>query len=149
MLILILGLMIGAFATFLVLRVKFPRTKIDDYQFDTHDFFNVISVAFGLGCIGIIVAICCIAPKVATESIFDDKIVMYQEENALIEQDVDRIVKEYLQHEQNTYKDLKTEESAITLITLFPKLKSDSLVQEQLGIYVKNNAIIKNLKAQL
>ena len=82
------------------------------------------------------------------ESIYDDKIAMYQEENAIIEQDVDRIVETYLKHEKNTYKDLKTEESAITLVTLFPELKSDSLVQEQLEIYVKNNATIKSLKSR-
>ena len=148
MLVLILGLLIVGFVTFLVLRVKFPRTKVDDYQFDTHDFFNVISVVFGFGCLGVIIAICCLAPKVATESIYDDKIAMCQEENAIIEQDVDRIVEAYLKHEKNTYKDLKTEESAITLVTLFPELKADSLVQRQLGIYVDNNATIKNLKAR-
>lgn len=61
---------------------------------------------------------------------------------------IDKIVKEYLEHEHDTFEDLKTEESAITLVTLFPELKSDTLVQQQLEIYVKNNAQIKYLKEE-
>lgn len=73
---------------------------------------------------------------------------MYQEENAIIEQDINRIVEEYLKHEQDTFTDLKTEESSITLVTLFPKLKSDKLVQQQLEIYVANNVKIKRLREE-
>ena len=73
---------------------------------------------------------------------------MYQEENKKIEQDIDRIVQEYLEHEQDTFSGLKPEDSSITLITLFPELKSDSLVQKQLEIYTKNNAQIKELKEE-
>ncbi len=69
-----------------------------------------------------------------------------KEENAIIEKDIDRIVDTYLKHEQDTYADLKTEESSIALVTLFPELKSDTLVQQQLEIYVYNNAKIKRLK---
>ncbi len=70
---------------------------------------------------------------------------MYQEENERIEQDVDRIVQEYLKHEHDTLTDLKTEKSSITLVTLFPELKTDILVQQQLEIYVANNAKIRSL----
>ena len=38
------------------------------------------------------------------------------------------------------------EESSITLVTFFPELKSDTIVQQQLEIYVANNAKIKSLK---
>lgn len=99
----------------------------------------------GISC-GIIIAICCIAPQVATASTIDSKIAMYQEENATIEQNIDRVVDAYLEHEHETFADLKTEESSITLVTLFPELKSDTLVQQQLEIYVDNNAKIKELK---
>lgn len=73
---------------------------------------------------------------------------MYQEENAIIEQDINRIVEEYLKHEQDTFAELKTEESSITLVTLFPELKSDTLVQQQLEIYVANNVKIKRLREE-
>ena len=72
---------------------------------------------------------------------------MYEEENAKIEQDIDRIVEHYLKYEQDTFANLK-DESPITLVTLFPELKSDALVQQQLEIYVDNNAEIKSLKEE-
>lgn len=146
MLILILGLTLIAFVTFLVLRVKYPsRNSLD---FDVHDFFTAMSWVFGIISLCIIITICLLTPKVATESVIDSKIAMYQEENINIEQDIDKIVQEYLVHEHDTLADLKTEESSITLVTLFPELKSDTLVQQQLEIYVANNAKIKALKEE-
>ena len=71
---------------------------------------------------------------------------MYQEENEKIEEDIDKIVKEYLKHEQDTFVDLKTKQSSITLLTLLPELKSDNLVQQQLKSYLENNEKIKSLK---
>ena len=147
MLILVLVLTFGAFIVFAKLTNKYS-SKRDIYRGTIWDFFMAMSVVFGVVSAGLIIAICCIAPKVATESIYDDKIAMCQEENVKIEQEVDKIVETYLKHEKNTYKDLKTEKSAITLVTLFPEIKSDSLVQRQLGIYVDNNTTIKNLKAR-
>lgn len=146
MLILILGIAVVAFVVFLVLRVKYPST--DNWGFDTHDFFTLMSVVFGFIVLGLIIKICGLSTKVATEDTIDSKIEMYQEENANIEQDIDKIVKEYLEHEHDTFADLKTEESSITLVTLFPELKSDTLVQQQLEIYVSNNAKIKSLKEE-
>lgn len=145
MLILILGLTLIAFVTFLVLRVKYPSRN--SYHFDVHDFFTAMSLVFGIISLGIIIAICCLTPKVATESVIDSKIAMYQEENANIEQDIDKIVQEYLVHEHDTFADLK-KESSITLVTLFPELKSDTLVQQQLEIYVANNAKIIALREE-
>lgn len=87
-------------------------------------------------------------PDVATASTIDDKITMYQEENARIEQDIDRIVEEYMKHENDTFTDLKTEESSITLVALFPELKSNTLVQQQLEIYIANNEKIKILREE-
>lgn len=146
MLILILGLVLVAFIVFLVLRVKYPSTH--SVYSDTHDFFTAMSWIFGIVAIGLVIAVCCLSTKVATESTIDSKIEMYQEENANIEQDIDKIVKEYLEHEHDTFADLKTEESSITLVTLFPELKSDTLVQQQLEIYVANNAKIKQLREE-
>lgn len=146
MLILILGLVLVAFIIFLVLRVKYPSTH--SWSSDTHVFFTAMSWVFGIVAIGLVIAVCCLSTKVATESTIDSKIEMYQEENANIEQDIDKIVKEYCEHEHDTFADLKTEESSITLVTLFPELKSDTLVQQQLEIYVANNAKIKQLREE-
>lgn len=144
MLILILALVFVAFIVFLVLRVKYP-SKHTVYN-GVHEVFTAMSWIFGIVCIGLIIAICCLITKVATESVIDSRIAMYQEENANIEQDINIIIKGYLEHEHDTFGDLKTEESSITLITLFPELKSDAFVQQQLEIYAVNNVKIKSLK---
>ena len=146
MLILFLGLSLIALVIFLVLRVKYPCTGSSNL--DVHDFFTIMSWIFGLIFIDIFITICFLVTQVATESVIDNKIEMYQEENTNIEEDIDKIVKEYLAHEHNTFADLKTEESSITLVTLFPELKSDTLVQQQLEIYVANNAKIKELREE-
>ncbi len=85
-------------------------------------------------------------PVVATAGKIDEKIAMYKEENAKIEAQMDVIVEKYMKYEHDTFVDLKTEESVITLVTLFPELKSDELVQEQINVYIHNNAKIKELK---
>lgn len=146
MLILILGIALVAFVAFLVLRIKYPSRHSTDL--DVHEFFTAMSWLFGFVVLGLIISICRLSITVATESTIDSKIEMYQEENANIEQDIDKIVKEYLKHEHDTFADLKTEESSITLVTLFPELKSDTLVQQQLEIYVANNAKLKRLKEE-
>jgi hypothetical protein len=73
------------------------------------------------------------------------KIEMYQEENTNIEESMDLLVQKYMNYESDTYGDLKGE-SSITLVSLYPELKADTLVEQQLVIYVENNNKIKSLK---
>lgn len=77
--------------------------------------------------------------------VIDKKIEMYQEENTNIENNIDVLVKNYMEHEKSTLKEFKAE-SSITLVNLYPELKSNELVQQQLNIYVENNNKIKELK---
>ena len=146
MVILIFGIALVALIVFLVLRVKYPIEK--DYLLDSHSFFTFMSWVSGIVVLGSFISFCSLSTTVSTENTIDEKIKMYQEENANIEKDIDKVVKEYLKHEHDTYADLKTEESSITLVTLFPDLKSDNLVQQQLNIYVRNNSTIKYLKEE-
>lgn len=70
---------------------------------------------------------------------------MYTEQNEEIEQDVNVLVKNYMKYESDTYGLLKGE-SSISLVSLYPELKSDSLVEEQVSLYMENNRDIKRLK---
>lgn len=74
-----------------------------------------------------------------------DKIKMYQEENAKIEEQIDTLVKQYMNYEGNTLKEFASD-SSITLVTMYPDLKSDTLVQTQIKTYTNNNNKIKELK---
>lgn len=146
MLALILGLVVVAMVTFIILSSKTQHTG--DFEFNAHTLSITFAWLCGVVALIFTIIICCLVSEVATANVLDQKIAMYQEENATIEQDIDRIVEEYLMHEQDASAGLKTEESSITLVTLFPELKSDTLVQQQLEIYVANNAKIKKLKEE-
>ena len=144
MLILILGLAFVAMIAFMILSTKTKSAEKD--KFSPRGLFWSLGLVFGSIVFSMIIAICCLVPKIAEVAILDEKIAMYQEENEKIEEDIDKIVKEYLKHEQDTFVDLKTEQSSITLLTLLPELKSDNLVQQQLKSYLENNEKIKSLK---
>lgn len=78
----------------------------------------------------------------------DSKIAMYTEENQKIEEDMNILVEQYMNYESNTYGDLRSE-SSITLVSLYPELKADTLVEKQIEVYTANNKKIKELKEKL
>ena len=78
-------------------------------------------------------------------SVLDARIAMYTDENERIEQQVAEVVRQYQQYETDIFTEVNPE-SAITLVALYPDLKSDSLVQSQIELYTENNKIIKSLK---
>lgn len=73
------------------------------------------------------------------------KIDMYTEENQKIEQDISVMVNQYMEYEGNVMDDVSGE-SAITLVNLYPDLKSSELVKQEISIHTENNAKIKKLK---
>lgn len=97
--------------------------------------FVVISVIAG-----VIVGI-----GVTEASVLDERITMYTDENERIEQQVAEVVRQYQQYETNIFTEVNPE-NAITLVALYPDLKSDSLVQSQIELYTENNKTIRSLK---
>lgn len=80
-------------------------------------------------------------------SVIDQKIEMYEQENIKIEQQVETAVKAYQEHEKDVFTSVKPD-SYMQLVTLYPELKSDMLVQTQIETYQENNQKIKELKEQ-
>jgi hypothetical protein len=108
------------------------------------------------GCIGVLggttilcalTAIIVLGVKVSNLEVIDDKIAMYQEENTKIEEQIVTAVEGYQKYETDIFKNAKTD-SAIALVSLYPELKSDTLVQKQIEVYVSNNKNITYLKEQ-
>lgn len=101
-----------------------------------------------IGCfllfIAIIANIICIGILISGRTL-DDKIAMYEQENAAIEQSVDVLVKDYYRHESDTYSSLKPE-NAVLFASAYPELQSNDMAMKQLEIYVENNNKIKELK---
>ena len=77
----------------------------------------------------------------------DEKITMYQDENKKIEKKIEDTVKQYMDFEKDTYKDLKSD-SYMNLVSLYPELKSDKLIKEQINTYQTNSKRIIELKEE-
>lgn len=125
-------------------------------------FFGIRAFKAG-SCVGFVTAIVCVIGfiisgvfilsdiyTVGTGYTIDQKIEMYEEENSAIEARVDSIVEAYKIYESETYKKYKIEDThdAMTLVSLFPELRSDTLVQEEIELYIANNGKIKELKEE-
>ena len=77
----------------------------------------------------------------------EKKIAMYEEENTKIEQQIADVVTQYQEYEAGIFTEVAPE-SAMTLVALYPELKSDTLVQSQIEVYADNNKQIKELKCK-
>lgn len=86
--------------------------------------------------------------QIATSHAIEQKIAMYEEENDEIEAKMEVLVKQYMEFEKETFGELKSE-SYITLISYYPDLKSDELVQRQLDVYENNSRNLKSLRQDL
>lgn len=100
----------------------------------------------GMGIVAIITGIF-VGIEVSKSNVIDEQIAMYQEENVLIEKQIDVAVKQYLNYESGVFTDISSE-SSITLVSLYPELKSDQLIKKQIEVYMSNNEQIKSLKTE-
>lgn len=75
-----------------------------------------------------------------------NKIAMYQEENAIIEERVSSTVAKYMEYEKDIIYEVTPSDDAMTLISLYPELSSDELIKEEINVYVSNNNKIRELK---
>ena len=94
-----------------------------------------------------LIAVLLLGIGVVNGKVIDEKIAMYTEENKKIEQSIDELVSRYMEFENDTFSDLKSD-SAITLVSLYPELKSDELIKTQISTYQENNNTIKYLRAK-
>ena len=108
-------------------------------------------VIAGIGCIVFffvsILSIMCLTTVINARDL-KKQIVMYQEENQIIEQQISTLVENYMAYEGQTFKEFSPEDG-MALVSLYPELRSDDLVMKQMGIYTENNKQIKYLKEKL
>ena len=108
-------------------------------------------LCFGISGIGMVIgffallALIIVSVNVKSLSVIDDRITMYEEENTRIEQQVADIVEQYQKYETDIFREVAPE-SAVTMVSLYPELKSDSLVQAQIEVYTENNKTIRDLR---
>lgn len=76
------------------------------------------------------------------------QIAMYEEENARIEEKVRDTVNKYMEYEGGVIMEIAPEDDAMSLISLYPDLKTDQLISEEISVYIANNNQIKELRAE-
>ena len=112
------------------------------------DFAPTATVVAGVIVTGILAIVTlCLVGEVANLSVIDKEIAMYETENDEIENQMAEVVTQYQQYEKEIFTEVASE-SSITLVSLYPELKSDTLVQKQIKVYTKNNEHIKSLKCK-
>ena len=107
-------------------------------------------LCFGIGMIAgffTLIGLIVVGVNVKSISVIDSRIAMYEEENARIEQQVADVVEQYQKYETDIFMEVAPE-SAVTMVSLYPELKSDSLVQAQIEVYTENNKTIRDLRDQ-
>ena len=117
--------------------------KLDCGKDEIGTVFQIVgTVVTIISTIVTIVLLVCVLNRVN----IDKKIAIYEEENTKIEQQIADTVKQYQEYETGIFTEVAPE-SSITLVALYPELKSDTLVQSQIEVYVENNKTIKELKS--
>jgi hypothetical protein len=111
-----------------------------------NEILGGICCAFGLvdlfvSCITFV----CLCVCLSDAHLAGEKIAMYTEENEKIELQISEAIKEYQQYEGEVFERV-TPENAVTLVTVYPELKTDALVQKQIEVYLSNNEKLKELK---
>ena len=94
--------------------------------------------------IGAIAATIILITNVRSLNVIDDKIAMYESQNAKIEEQIAGVVERYMEYESGVFTEVSSD-SAITLVALYPELKSDALVESQIELYTENNRKITEL----
>ena len=98
----------------------------------------------------VVVIICCLfnVNKIVKANTLEQKIAVYQEEMTNIENSINPVVQNYLDHEKETYTAL-TPDNAVIFASIYPELFSNEIVQKQLNIYNEYLISIKNLKLEI
>lgn len=119
MIILILLIIIGLFIIGRILHNKdLFWDENDDFGYGVWTFILVFLFSIALFTTG------CLIQGTLKLSTIDSKIAMYTEANAKIESQIETAVKQYQSYESNTYTELAPD-SYITLVSIYPELKSD------------------------
>lgn len=136
---------------YVMLAVFIAVLIVAELLYNRFDACEGLAITAGListvGIIATLIAILVITPDVNTEFVIDQKIQLYEQENAIIEQRIDTVVQEYMAYEKETYADLSAVDP-VARVALFPELKADTMVQAQIQTYTQNWEKIMSLKEQ-
>lgn len=84
--------------------------------------------------------------QVSRGSIIDEKIALYEETNAKIEEHINDVVTNYKTYENDTYEKFNGS-NGTEVVSLYPELKANELIQRQMEVYYENQSNILILES--
>jgi len=115
---------------------------IDKNRYGDGEIFYLIGIP---SCVIMLIVTIILGICVTSAWVIDEKINLYETENNKIDNQLCEIVENYKGYEKDTFESLKNK-NADTLISLYPELKTDTLVKEQIKVYTNNRKEIIKLK---
>ena len=118
------------------------KNPIKLFLYNTRDLWCALTIVFGAAFffIGMIAGL-------EYQPRIQEKIVVYEQENAKIEEQMARLVEDYMEFELGIIRECKPED-APSLVAMYPTLSSSILVSKQMETYTQNMHEIKVLKSQ-
>lgn len=84
----------------------------------------------------------------STKATADKQIVVLEQRNEEVVSQIEPLVKQYLEYESNTFKDLKPNADKIIAFAQYPNLKGNEFVQTQIKVILENQKKITELKLE-
>ena len=106
----------------------------------------ILIIAGALGAVIVFIALLFTIGDVAQLKVIDQKIAVYEQENTRIEQSVATMVENYINHETNTFAEITKDISPTMVFSMYPELKSNTLVEKEISIYTENQKELRELK---
>lgn len=83
-----------------------------------------------------------------TKSTVNERITVLEQRNEEVLAQVEPVVNKYLEYESSTLKEFKVDASKVIALSMYPELKGNEMVQEQLAIIKENQKVITKLKLE-
>ena len=117
-----------------------------------HEELGIPLVAFGIlfFIIALIALFSCLGRYNSIKSTAKERLAIYEEQNKNVLEQLEPLVNKYMDFEKDTFKDLKpSSENLLLLSQTYPELKSDTFVQTQINIILKNQRKITDLRLSI
>lgn len=84
----------------------------------------------------------------STKATADKHIAVLEQRNDEVVSQIEPLVKQYLEYESSTYKELKPNADTLIALANYPELKGNEFVQTQIQIILENQKRITSLKLE-
>jgi hypothetical protein len=121
----------------------FALATIISFVIDYEDAVVAFSI---IGALFLVALVSCLGCYNSTKATVDKRIVVLEQRNNEVIAQIEPLVKQYLEYESNTFKDLKPSADKIIAIAQYPNLKGNEFVQTQIKTILENQEKITDLK---